>query len=178
MLEKINTAATAAVWETQLDQAGCTSFKGGKAGIFMSAKFEDGETLVFEPGIEPTLEFFEGFPFFTYPCKVKKGAETRDSKLSLKSLFKGCCLPAEAGKTTCAFSELKPRTNQAKLAGKFDLVTYIIKGERTLLPIFNKKVVLTARQRPSLVPVFERESTLPKTEVKLGKDDDYIIFEQ
>ena len=177
MYEKINTAATAAVWESQLDQAGCTSFKGGKAGIFMSAKFEDGETLVFEPGIEPTLEFYDGYPFFTYPCKVKNGQEIRDSKLSLKSLFKGCCLPAEAGKATCAFSELKPRTSQAKLAGKFDLVTYTIKGERTLLPIFNKRVVLTARKRPSLVPVFERESTLPKTEVKLGKDDNYIVFE-
>ena len=177
MLEKIDTAATAAVWETQLDQAGCTSFKGGKAGIFMSAKFEDGETLIIEPGIEPTLEFYDGYPFFTYSCKVKKGSETRDSKLSLKSLFKGCCLPAEAGKATCQFSELKPRTNQAKLAGKFDLVTYLIKGERTLLPIFNKMVVLTAKKRPSLVPVFEKEISLPKTEVKLGKDDDYIIFE-
>ena len=177
MNEKINPAATAAVWETQLDQAGCTTFKGGKAGIFMSAKFEDGETLIFEPGIEPTLEFFEGFPFFTYQCKVKKGTETRDSKLSLKSLFKGCCLPAEAGKATCKFSELKPRTNQAKLAGKFDLVTYTIKGERTILPIFNKRVVLTAKQRPSLVPVFERDSNLEKTEVKLGKDDNYIVFE-
>ena len=177
MVEKINTAATAAVWEAQLDQAGCTTFKGGKAGIFMSAKFEDGETLVFEPGIEPTLEFYDGFPFFTYPCKVKKGTETRDSKLSLKSLFKGCYLPAEAGKTTCTFSELKPRTNQAKLAGKFDLVTYIIKGERTLLPIFNKKVVLTARKRPSLVPVFGDNSNLEKTEVKLGQDDNYIVFE-
>lgn len=177
MIEKIDTAATAAVWETQLDQAGCTTFKGGKAGIFMSAKFEDGETLIFEPGIEPALEFYDGAPFFTYPCKVKKGAETRDSKLSLKSLFKGCCLPAEAGKTICQFSELKPRTNQAKLAGKFDLVTYIIKGERTLLPIFNKKVVLTAKQRPSLIPVFDRDETLKKTEVKLGKDDNYIIFE-
>lgn len=177
MNEKINTAATAAVWETQLDQAGCTTFKGGKAGIFMSARFEDGETLIFEPGVEPTLEFFEGAPFFTYSCKVKNGTETRDSKLSLKSLFKTCCLPAEAGKTICKFSELKPRTNQAKLAGKFDLVTYIIKGERTLLPIFNKKVVLTAKQRPSLVPVFDRDSSLEKTEVKLGKDDNYIIFE-
>ena len=123
MLEKINTAATAAVWESQLDQAGCTTFKGGKAGIFMSAKFEDGETLIFEPGIEPTLEFYDGFPFFTYSCKVKKGSETRDSKLSLKSLFKGCCLPAEAGKTTCAFSELIQRTNQAKLEDKFDKMT-------------------------------------------------------
>ena len=177
MYEKIDTAATAAVWESQLDQAGCTTFKGGKAGIFMSAKFEDGETLIFEPGIEPSLEFYEGYPFFTYPCKVKKGLETRDSKLSLKSLFKGCYLPAEAGRTSCKFSELKPRTNQAKLAGKFDLVTYVIKGERTLLPIFNKKVVLTAKQSPALVPVFERESNLPKTEVKLGKDDNYIIFE-
>ena len=177
MIEKIDTVATATVWERQLEQAGCTTFKGGKAGLFMSAKFEDGETLIFEPGIEPSLEFYDGYPFFTYPCKVKNGAETRDSKLSLKSLFKGCCLPAEAGKATCAFSELKPRTNQAKLAGKFDLVTYMISGERTLLPIFNKKVVLTARKRPSLVPVFERESTLPKTEVKLGKDDNYIIFE-
>lgn len=177
MNEKINPAATAEVWENQLDQAGCTSFKGGKAGIFMSAKFEDGETLIFEPGVEPTLEFYDGFPFFTYPCKVKKGAETRDSKLSLKSLFKGCCLPAEAGKATCEFSELKPRTNQAKLAGKFDLITYVIKGERTILPIFNKKVTLTAVKRPSLVPVFEKNSTLPKTEVKLGKEDDYIIFE-
>lgn len=177
MNEKIDAAATAAVWEAQLDQAGCTTFKGGKAGIFMSAKFEDGETLIFEPGVEPTLEFYDGFPFFTYPCKVKNGTETRDSKLSLKSLFKGCCLPAEAGKTTCEFSELKPRTNQSKLAGKFDLVTYIIKGERTLLPIFNKKVVLTAKQRPSLVPVFERDESLKKTEVKLGKDDNYIIFE-
>ena len=177
MNEKINPAATAEVWANQLDQAGCTSFKGGKAGIFMSAKFEDGETLVFEPGVEPTLEFYEGFPFFTYPCKVKKGTETRDSKLSLKSLFKGCCIPAEAGKTTCQFSELKPRTNQAKLAGKFDLITYVIKGERTVLPIFNKKVMLTAVKRPSLVPVFEKNSTLPKTEVKLGKEDDYIIFE-
>ena len=177
MNEKINPSATAEVWEKQLDQAGCTTFKGGKAGIFMSAKFEDGETLIFEPGIEPTLEFYDGYPFFTYPCKVKNGQETRDSKLSLKSLFKGCCLPAEAGKATCQFSELKPRTNQAKLAGKFDLVTYMIRGERTLLPIFNKKVVLTAKTRPSLVPVFEKESSLPKTEVKLGKDDDYIIFE-
>ena len=177
MNEKINTAATAAVWESQLDQAGCTTFKGGKAGIFMSAHFEDGETLIFEPGVEPTLEFYDGFPFFTYPCKVKNGAETRDSKLSLKSLFKGCCLPAEAGKTTCKFSELKPRTNQVKLAGKFDLITYMIKGERTLLPIFNKKVVLTAKQRPSLVPVFERDSNLEKTEVKLGQDDNYIVFE-
>lgn len=177
MVEKINTAATAAVWESQLDQAGCTSFKGGKAGIFMSAKFEDGETLIFEPGIEPTLEFFEGAPFFTYQCKVKKGTETRDSKLSLKSLFKSCCLPVETGKTTCKFSELKPRTNQAKLAGKFDLVTYMIKGERTLLPIFNKKVTLTAKQRPSLVPVFDRDNSLQKTEVKLGQDDNYIIFE-
>ena len=177
MYEKIDTAATAAVWETQLDQAGCTTFKGGKAGIFVSAKFEDGETLIFEPGVEPTLEFFEGAPFFTYPCKVKKGTETRDSKLSLKSLFKSCCLPVETGKTICQFSELKPRTNQAKLAGKFDLVTYIIKGERTLLPIFNKKVVLTAKQRPSLVPVFDREGNLEKTEVKLGQDDNYIIFE-
>ena len=177
MYEKIDTAATAAVWETQLDQAGCTSFKGGKAGIFMSAKFEDGETLIFEPGIEPTLEFFEGAPFFTYPCKVKKGQETRDSKLSLKSLFKGCCLPAEAGKTVAEFSELKPRTNQAKLAGKFDLITYIVKGERTLLPIFNKKVTLTAKLRPSLVPVFGKDESLQKTEVKLGKDDNYIIFE-
>lgn len=177
MNEKIDTAATAAVWEKQLDQAGCTTFKGGKAGIFMSARFEDGETLIFEPGVEPTLEFFEGAPFFTYPCKVKNGTETRDSKLSLKSLFKTCCLPAEAGKTICTFSELKPRTNQAKLAGKFDLITYTIKGERTLLPIFNKKVVLTAKQRPSLVPVFERDSSLQKTEVKLGKDDNYIIFE-
>ena len=177
MNEKINTAATAAVWEHQLEQAGCTSFKGGKAGIFMSAKFEDGETLIFEPGVEPTLEFYDGFPFFTYPCKAKNGTETRDSKLSLKSLFKGCCLPAEAGKTTCQFSELKPRTSQVKLAGKFDLITYVIKGERTLLPIFNKKVVLTAKKRPSLVPVFERDSNLEKTEVKLGKDDNYIIFE-
>ena len=177
MNEKINPVATATVWETQLDQAGCTTFKGGKAGIFMSAKFENGETLVFEPGVEPTLEFYDGFPFFTYPCKVKKGSETRDSKLSLKSLFKGCCLPAEAGKATCEFSELKPRTNQAKLAGKFDLITYVIKGERTILPIFNKKVTLTAVKRPSLVPVFEKNSTLPKTEVKLGKEDDYIIFE-
>lgn len=177
MNEKINTAATAAVWERQLDQAGCTSFKGGKAGIFMSAKFEDGETLIFEPGIEPTLEFYDGFPFFTYPCKVKNGQETRDSKLSLKSLFKSCCLPAEAGKATCTFSELKPRTNQSKLAGKFDLVNYMIKGERTLLPIFNKKVTLTAKRRPSLVPVFDRDSSLDKTEVKLGKDDNYIIFE-
>ena len=177
MLEKINTAATAAVWESQLEQAGCTTLKGGTAGISMSAKFEDGETLVFEPGIEPSLEFYEGFPFFTYSCKVKNGQETRDSKVSLKSLVKGCCLPAEAGKATCEFSELKPRTNQAKLAGKFDLVAYVIKGERTLLPIFNKKVVLTARKRPSLVPVFEKESSLPKTEVKLGKDDNYIIFE-
>lgn len=177
MLEKINTAATAAVWESQLEQAGCTSFKGGKAGIFMSAKFEDGETLIFEPGVEPTLEFFDGNPFFTYPCKVKNGTETRDSKLSLKSLFKSCCLPAEAGKTTCKFSELKPRTNQVKLAGKFDLVTYIIKGERTLLPIFNKKVTLTAKKRPSLVPVFDRDSNLEKTEVKLGQDDNYIVFE-
>ena len=176
MIEKIDTAATAAVWESQLDQAGCTSFKGGKAGIFMSAKFEDGETLVFEPGIEPTLEFFDGFPFFTYPCKAKKGTETRDSKLSLKSIFKSCCLPVEAGKTTCKFSELKPRTNQSKLAGKFDLVTYTIKGERTILPIFNKKVVLTAKKRPSLVPVFG-DNGLEKTEVKLGQDDDYIIFE-
>lgn len=177
MNEKINTAATAAVWEAQLDQAGCTSFKGGKAGIFMSAKFEDGETLIFEPGVEPTLEFYDGFPFFTYPCKVNKGTETRDSKLSLKSLFKSCCLPVETGKTICTFSELKPRTNQAKLAGKFDLVTYMIKGERTILPIFNKKVVLTAKKRPSLVPVFEKESGLEKTEVKLGQDDNYIIFE-
>ena len=177
MIEKIDTAATAAVWETQLDQAGCTSFKGGRAGIFMSARFEDGETLIFEPGIEPSLEFFEGVPFFTYPCKAKNGAETRDSKVSLKSLFKGCCLPAEAGKATCEFSELKPRTNQAKLAGKFDLVAYTIKGERTLLPIFNKKVVLTARQRPSLVPVFGDNNGLKKTEVKLGKDDNYIVFE-
>ena len=177
MYEKIDTAATAAVWEKQLDQAGCTSFKGGKAGIFMSAKFEDGETLSFEPGVEPTLEFFEGAPFFTYPCKVKNGQETRDSKLSLKSLFKSCCLPAEAGKATAKFSELKPRTNQAKLAGKFDLTTYIIKGERTILPIFNKKVVLTARKRPSLVPVFDRDSSLEKTEVKLGQDDNYIVFE-
>ena len=143
----------------------------------MSAHFEDGESLIFEPGVEPTLEFYDGFPFFTYPCKVKNGAETRDSKLSLKSLFKACCLPAEAGKTTCKFSELKPRTNQAKLAGKFDLVAYIIKGERTLLPIFNNKVVLTAKQRPSLVPVFEKDDSLKKTEVKLGKDDNYIIFE-
>ena len=177
MYEKIDTVATATVWERQLEQAGCTTFKGGKAGIFMSAKFEDGETLIFEPGVEPTLEFFEGNPFFTYPCKVKKGAETRDSKLSLKSLFKGCCLPAEAGKTICKFSELKPRTNQSKLAGKVDLVTYVIKGERTLLPIFNKKVTLTAVRRPSLVPVFDRDESLDKTEVKLGKDDDYIIFE-
>ena len=177
MNEKINTAATAAVWEAQLDQAGCTSFKGGKAGIFMSAKFEDGETLIFEPGVEPTLECYDGFPFFTYPCKVKKGTETRDSKLSLKSLFKSCCLPVETGKTICTFSELKPRTNQAKLAGKFDLVTYMIKGERTILPIFNNKVVLTAKQRPSLVPVFDRDSNLEKTEVKLDKDDNYIIFE-
>ena len=177
MYEKIDTAATAAVWEAQLDQAGCATFKGSKAGIFMSARFEDGETLIFEPGIEPTLEFFEGAPFFTYPCKVKNGTETRDSKLSLKSLFKTCCLPAEAGKTICTFSELKPRTNQAKLAGKFDLVTYTIKGERTLLPIFNKKVVLTARKRPSLVPVFERDGNLKKTEVKLGQDDNYIVFE-
>lgn len=177
MVEKINTAATAAVWEAQLEQAGCTTFKGGKAGIFMSAKFEDGETLIFEPGVEPTLEFFEGQPFFTYPCKVKKGTETRDSKLSLKSLFKSCCLPAEAGKTICKFSELKPRTNQSKLAGKFDLMTYIIKGERTLLPIFNKKVTLTAVKRPSLVPVFDRDESLSKTEVKLGQDDNYIIFE-
>ena len=177
MNEKINTADTAAVWEKQLDQAGCTSFKGGKAGIFMSAKFEDGETLIFEPGVEPTLEFFEGAPFFTYPCKVKKGQETRDSKLSLKSLFKGCCLPTEAGKAICEFSELKPRTNQAKLAGKFDLVTYIVKGERTILPIFNKKVVLTAKKRPSLVPIFEKDSNLKKTEVKLGQDDNYIVFE-
>ena len=177
MYEKIDTAATAAIWEAQLDQAGCTTFKGGKAGIFMSAKFEDGETLIFEPGIEPTLEFLEGAPFFTYPCKVKKGTETRDSKLSLKSLFKSCCLPVESGKTTCQFSELKPRTNQSKLAGKFDLITYVIKGERTILPIFNKKVTLTAVKRPSLVPVFEKNSTLPKTEVKLGKEDDYIIFE-
>ena len=143
----------------------------------MSAKFEDGETLIFEPGVEPTLEFYDGFPFFTYPCKVKKGAETRDSKLSLKSLFKSCCLPVETGKTTCKFSELKPRTNQVKLAGKFDLVTYMIKGERTLLPIFNKKVTLTAKRRPSLVPVFDRDESLDKTEVKLGRDDDYIIFE-
>lgn len=177
MNEKIDTVATATVWETQLDQAGCTTFKGGRAGIFMSAKFEDGETLIFEPGVEPTLEFFEGNPFFTYSCKVKKGNETRDSKLSLKSLFKNCCLPAEAGKATCKFSELKPRTNQVKLAGKFDLVAYMIKGERTLLPIFNKKVTLTAKKRPSLVPVFERDSNLNKTEVKLGKEDDYIIFE-
>lgn len=177
MVEKINTAATAAVWEAQLDQAGCTSFKGGKAGIFMSAKFEDGEILVFEPGVEPTLEFFEGQPFFTYPCKVKKGTETRDSKLSLKSLFKACCLPVETGKTICKFSELKPRTNQSKLAGKFDLMTYIIKGERTLLPIFNKKVTLTAVKRPSLVPVFDRDESLSKTEVKLGQDDNYIVFE-
>lgn len=177
MVEKIDTVATATVWERQLEQAGCTTFKGGKAGIFMSAKFEDGETLIFEPGVEPTLEFFEGNPFFTYPCKVKKGTETRDSKLSLKSLFKSCCLPVETGKTTCQFSELKPRTNQAKLAGKFDLVTYMIKGERTLLPIFNKQVVLTAKTRPSLVPVFERDGNLEKTEVKLGKDDNYIIFE-
>ena len=177
MNEKIDTVATATVWETQLDKAGCTTFKGGKAGIFMSAKFEDGEILIFEPGVEPTLEFYEGFPFFTYPCKVKKGTETRDSKLSLKSLFKGCCIPAEAGKTVAQFSELKPRTNQAKLAGKFDLVTYMVKGERTILPIFNKKVTLTAVKRPSLVPVFEKNSTLPKTEVKLGKEDDYIIFE-
>lgn len=177
MVEKIDTAATAAIWEKQLEQAGCTSFKGGKAGIFMSAKFEDGETLIFEPGVEPTLEFYDGFPFFTYPCKVKKGAETRDSKLSLKSLFKTCCLPVETGKTICTFSELKPRTNQAKLAGKFDLVTYMIKGERTILPIFNNKVVLTAKQRPSLVPVFDRDGSLEKTEVKLGKDDNYIIFE-
>ena len=177
MVEKIDTAATAAVWERQLDQAGCTTFKGGKAGIFMSAKFEDGETLIFEPGIEPTLEFYDGFPFFTYPCKAKKGTETRDSKLSLKSLFKACCLPVEAGKTICTFSELKPRTNQAKLAGKFDLVTYTIKGERTLLPIFNKKVVLTAKRRPSLVPVFGDNSNLEKTEVKLGQDDNYIVFE-
>lgn len=177
MNQKIDTVATATVWEAQLDQAGCTSFKGGRAGIFMSARFEDGEILVFEPGVEPTLEFFEGQPFFTYPCKVKKGQETRDSKLSLKSLFKSCCLPAEAGKTICKFSELKPRTNQAKLAGKFDLMTYIIKGERTLLPIFNKKVVLTAKRRPSLVPVFNRDESLDKTEVKLGKEDDYIIFE-
>ena len=178
MNEKIDTVATAIVWEKQLDQAGCTSFKGGKAGIFMSAHFEDGETLIFEPGIEPTLEFYDGIPFFTYPCKVKKGTETRDSKLSLKSLFKGCCLPAiEVGKTKCQFSELKPRTNQSKLAGKFDLVTYMIKGERTLLPIFNKKVVLTAKERPSLVPVFEKDESLKKTEVKLDKDDNYIIFE-
>ena len=177
MLEKIDTVATATVWEKQLEQAGCTTFKGGKAGIFMSAKFEDGETLIFEPGVEPTLEFYEGFPFFTYPCKVKKGSETRDSKLSLKSLFKTCCLPVETGKTTAKFSELKPRTNQAKLAGKFDLVAYLIKGERTLLPIFNKKVTLTAKRRPSLVPVFDRDSSLDKTEVKLGKEDDYIIFE-
>ena len=177
MNEKINPAATAAVWEAQLDQAGCATFKGGKAGIFMSARFEDGETLIFEPGIEPTLEFYEGAPFFTYPCKVKNGSETRDSKLSLKSLFKGCCLPAEAGKATCEFSELKPRTNQAQLAGKFDLVTYTIKGERTILPIFNKKVVLTAKKRPSLVPVFERDGNLKKTEVKLGQDDNYIVFE-
>ena len=177
MNEKINTAATAAVWERQLEEAGCTTFKGGKAGIFMSAKFEDGETLIFEPGIEPTLEFYDGAPFFTYPCKVKNGAETRDSKLSLKSLFKGCCLPASAGKATCQFSELKPRTSQAKLAGKFDLVAYMVKGERTLLPIFNKKVVLTAKQRPSLVPVFERDESLQKTEVKLGQDDNYIVFE-
>lgn len=176
MNEKINTAATAAVWEKQLEQSGCTTFKGGKAGIFMSAKFEDGETLIFEPGIEPTLEFYDGFPFFTYPCQVKKGTETRDSKLSLKSLFKSCCLPVETGKATCKFSELKPRTNQSKLAGKFDLVTYFIKGERTILPIFNKKVVLTAIRRPSLVPVFDRDG-LDKTEVKLGKEDDYIIFE-
>lgn len=177
MLEKIDTVATATVWERQLDQAGCTSFKGGRAGIFMSARFEDGETLIFEPGVEPTLEFFENAPFFTYPCKVKNGSETRDSKLSLKSLFKACCLPAEAGKTTCKFSELKPRTNQVKLAGKFDLVAYMIKGERTLLPIFNKKVTLTAKRRPSLVPVFDRDGSLDKTEVKLGKEDDYIIFE-
>lgn len=177
MLEKIDTVATATVWEAQLDKAGCTSFKGGRAGIFMSARFEDGETLIFEPGVEPTLEFYDGFPFFTYPCKVKNGTETRDSKLSLKSLFKTCCLPAEAGKTKCTFSELKPRTNQSKLAGKFDLVAYMIKGERTLLPIFNKKVVLTAKKRPSLVPVFDRDSSLEKTEVKLGKEDDYIIFE-
>lgn len=177
MVEKINTAATAAVWESQLEQAGCTTFKGGRVGIFMSAKFEDGETLIFEPGVEPTLEFFEGNPFFTYPCKVKKGNETRDSRLSLKSLFKACCLPAEAGKTTCLFSELKPRTSQAKLAGKFDLTTYIIKGERTLLPIFNKKVVLTAKKRPSLIPVFDRDGSLQKNEVKLDKDDEYIIFE-
>lgn len=177
MNEKIDTVATATVWETQLDQAGCTTFKGGKAGIFMSAKFEDGETLIFEPGIEPTLEFYDGFPFFTYPCKAKKGEETRDSKLSLKSLFKNCCLPAEAGKATCQFSELKPRTSQSKLAGKFDLVTYVIKGERTILPIFKKKVVLTAKRRPSLVPVFDRDDSLDKTEVKLGKEDDYIIFE-
>ena len=177
MNEKIDTVATATVWEAQLDQAGCTSFKGGRAGIFMSARFEDGETLIFEPGVEPTLEFYEGFPFFTYPCKVKNGAETRDSKLSLKSLFKSCCLPVETGKTTCQFSELKPRTNQAKLAGKFDLITYVIKGERTILPIFNKKVTLTAKRRPSLVPVFERDSNLEKTEVKLGQDDNYIVFE-
>lgn len=177
MNEKIDTAATAAVWEKQLDQAGCTTFKGGKAGIFMSAKFEDGETLIFEPGIEPTLEFFEGAPFFTYPCKVKNGTETRDSKLSLKSLFKSCCLPVEAGKTVAKFSELKPRTNQVKLAGKFDLITYVIKGERTMLPIFNKKVTLTAKKRPSLVPVFGDNSGLEKTEVKLDQDDNYIIFE-
>lgn len=177
MNEKINPAATAAVWEAQLEQAGCTTFKGGKAGIFMSARFEDGETLIFEPGVEPTLEFFEGAPFFTYPCKVKNGTETRDSKLSLKSLFKTCCLPVETGKTICKFSELKPRTNQAKLAGKFDLVTYMIKGERTILPIFNKNVVLTAKKRPSLVPVFDRDSSLDKTEVKLGQDDNYIVFE-
>ena len=177
MNEKIGTAATAAVWEKQLDQAGCTSFKGGKAGIFISAKFEDGETLIFEPDVEPTLEFYDGSPFFTYPCKVKKGTETRDSKLSLKPLFKSCCLPAEAGKTICTFSELKPRTNQAKLAGKFDLVTYIIKGERTLLPIFNKKVTLTAKQRPSLVPVVDRDDSRKKTEAKLDKDDEYIITE-
>lgn len=177
MNEKINTAATAAIWEAQLEQAGCTSFKGGKAGIFMSARFEDGETLIFEPGVEPTLEFYDGFPFFTYPCKVKKGTETRDSKLSLKSLFKSCCLPVETGKTKCTFSELKPRTNQAKLAGKFDLVTYTIKGERTILPIFNKNVVLTAKKKPSLVPVFDRDSNLEKTEVKLGQDDNYIVFE-
>ena len=177
MVEKINTAATAAVWEKQLEEAGCTTFKGGRAGIFMSARFEDGETLIFEPGIEPTLEFYEGAPFFTYPCKVKNGAETRDSKLSLKSLFKGCGLPAEAGKTICEFSELKPRTNQSKLAGKFDLVAYTIKGERTLLPIFNKRVVLTSKKRPSLVPVFGDNSDLKKTEVKLGQDDNYIVFE-
>lgn len=177
MNEKIDTSATAEVWERQLDKAGCASFKGGKVGIFMSTKFEDGETLIFEPGVEPALEFFEGQPFFTYSCKVKKGEETRDSKLSLKSLFKACCLPAEAGKTKCLFSELKPRTNQAKLVGKFDLVTYMIRGERTLLPIFNKKVELTAKKRPALVPVFNRDSSLEKAEVKLGRDDDYIIFE-